>query len=174
MTTMPVSIENNKYACQFKSRKNVDQLGRAPDESLIVSNNVTKSISFNETDAAEAQSWPPKQALIEKYLKQLVKNGLYGRPHVKGYLYALYRRGCRANTIRSNFSAIYLFLFHLKELGKRHLETVVREDVGSFIEHEQDRGLAPNTVSTRLRALYSFLSYLVDAQVIRMWISRKH
>ena len=96
----------------------------------------------------------------------MTKKRLYGRPHVKGYLYALYRRGCRANTLRSNFAAIFLFLSHRKALDKRHLETVVREDISSFIEHEQDRGMAPNTVSTRLRTLYSFLTYLVEAQII--------
>jgi hypothetical protein len=37
LTTVPVSNENNKYARQFKSRKNVDQLERAPDENLIAS-----------------------------------------------------------------------------------------------------------------------------------------
>ena len=166
MTTMPVSVENSKYAHQFKSRKNVEQAERASDEKLIVSNKVTKSISFNERDSAKTQTSPPKQALIEEYLKRLVKSRLYGRPHVKAYLYTLYRRGCRANTIRSNFSAIFIFLSHFKALEKRHLETVVREDISSFIEHEQDRGMAPNTVSTRLRALYSFLGYLVDAQII--------
>lgn len=166
MTTIAVSVENNKYARQFKSRKNVDQAKRASDEKIIVSNNVSKSICFDHSDAAKAHNSPPKHILIEKYLKRLVKSGVYGRPHVKAYLYSLYRRGCRANTLRSNFSAIFLFLSHLKTLDKRHLETVVREDISSFIEHQQDRGLAPNTVSTRLRALYSFLGYLVEGEII--------
>jgi integrase/recombinase XerD len=173
MTTVPVSNENNKYARQFKSRKNVNQLGRAPDENLIVSNNVTKSICFNEIGPANAQPSPPKQALIEKCLKRLVKSRLYGRPHVKGYLYALYRRGCRANTIRSNFSAIFLFLSHLRAFGKHHLETIAREDISGFIEHEQDRGLAPNTVATRLRALYAFMGYLAEAQIIDADVIKK-
>jgi site-specific recombinase XerD len=38
--------------------------------------------------------------------------------------------------------------------------------VSSFIEHEQDRGMQPNTVSTRLRLVYAFLRYLVDREVV--------
>jgi integrase/recombinase XerD len=37
--------------------------------------------------------------------------------------------------------------------------------MSSFIEHEQDRGMQPNTLSTRLRLLYVFLRYLVDREV---------
>src|SRR4030043_619546 len=42
----------------------------------------------------------------------------------------------------------------------------IRMDLSSFIEHEQDRGMQPNTVSTRLRLLYAFLRYLVDREVV--------
>jgi integrase len=37
--------------------------------------------------------------------------------------------------------------------------------LSSFIEYEQDRGMQPTTVSTRLRLLYAFLRYLVDREV---------
>jgi integrase/recombinase XerD len=45
------------------------------------------------------------------------------------------------------------------------LEALTREDLSSFIEHEQDRGMQPNTVSTRLKVLHAFLQYLVDREV---------
>jgi integrase/recombinase XerD len=56
-------------------------------------------------------------------------------------------------------------LSYLKERDRISLETITREDLCSFIEHEQDRGLQPTTVSTRLRLLYAFLRYLVDREV---------
>jgi integrase/recombinase XerD len=106
-----------------------------------------------------------KHPLIEKYLKQLVNKGLFGQPHVQEYLYDLKRRNCRPSTIRSNFTTWMLFLSYLKERGRTSLETITRDDLSSFIEHEQDRGMQPTTVSTRLRLLYAFVRYLVDREV---------
>jgi site-specific recombinase XerD len=80
-------------------------------------------------------------------------------------LYDLKRRNCRPSTIRSYGSTLLLFLSYLKERGRTSLETTTREDLGSFIEYEQDRGMQPTTVSTRLRLLYAFLRYLVDREV---------
>ncbi len=104
--------------------------------------------------------------LIEKCLKQLVKKGLFGRPHVQGYLHNLKRRNCRPSTMRSNFTTLVVFLSYLQKRTRTSLETITREDLSSLIEHEQDRGMQPNTVSTRLRHLYAFLRYLVDLEVV--------
>ncbi len=116
-----------------------------------------------ETDAVTPRL---KNPLIEKCLKQLVKKGLFGRPYVQDYLYGLKRRNCRPNTIRSYCTTLMVFLSYLKEQGRTYLETITRDDLSSFIEHEQDRGMQPKTVSTRLRLLYAFVSYLVDQEVV--------
>ena len=63
------------------------------------------------------------------------------------------------------FSALKLFLSYLKEKGRTSLETITREDISGFIEHEQDRGMQPKTVYSRLRWIYAFVSYLVDREV---------
>jgi integrase/recombinase XerD len=103
--------------------------------------------------------------LIEKYLQKLVKKGLFGRPYVKDYLSDQKRRNCRPSTIRHNFTTLMVFLSYLKEKGRTSLETITRDDLSSFIEHEQDRGMQPNTVSTRLKLVYAFVGYLVDQEV---------
>ncbi len=107
-----------------------------------------------------------KNPLIEKCLKQLVKKGLFGRPYVKDYLYDLKRRNCRPNTLRSYSNTLTGFLSYLKDQGRTYLETLTRDDLSGFIEYEQDRGMQPKTVSTRLRLLYAFVSYLVDREVV--------
>jgi len=105
--------------------------------------------------------------LVEKYLKQLAAKELFGQPYVKDYLHDQKRRHCRPNTMRSNCGTLVVFLSYLKqERGRTSMETITRDDVSSFIEHEQDRGMQPNTVSTRLRLVYAFLRYLVDREVV--------
>ena len=122
---------------------------------------------FNPPESPDQETalTPRKNPLIEKWLGQLPEKGLFGRPYVQDYLYDLKRRNCRPNTIRSYFTTLMVFLSYLKERGRISLETITREDLSSFIEHEQDRGMQPTTVSTRLRLLYAFLRYLVDREV---------
>lgn len=115
-----------------------------------------------ETDALT----PRKNPLIEKWLGQLAEKGLFGGPYVQDYLYDLKRRNCRPNTIRSYFTTLMVFLSFLKEKGRTYLETITRDDLSSFIEYEQDRGMQPKTVSTRLRLLYAFIRYLVDRELV--------
>ena len=109
---------------------------------------------------------PDELSLIEKCLKQWAEKALPGGPYIQDYLHDQKRRNCRPTTIRHNFMTLMIFLSYLKEKGRTSLETLTREDVSSFIEHEQDRGMQPNTVSTRLRLIYAFLRYLVDREVV--------
>ncbi len=78
----------------------------------------------------------------------------------------LYRRNCRPNTIRSRFATILVFLQYLKAKACNLLELVCREDLCVFIEQEQDRGLKPASISCRIDALYAFIRFLVDREVL--------
>jgi site-specific recombinase XerD len=100
------------------------------------------------------------------FLQKLSSEGLYGQAHVRHYLQDMHCRNCRPNTIRNSGFTIVAFLRFIKSAGRAHLETITRNDIGAFIEHEQDRGLAATTVSTHLRALYAFLNYLIAHDVV--------
>ena len=93
--------------------------------------------------------------------------------YVADYLYDQHRRNCRPNTIRSSSTAIFLFLSHLQSIGRKHIETVTREDVGSFVEYQQDCGLKPSSVYGRTKAIYAFLFYLVEREVVHPDTVRK-
>jgi integrase/recombinase XerD len=83
------------------------------------------------------------------------------------YLREQYRRRCRPNTVRHSHRTINSFLSFLRNTGKTHLEEITREDLGAFVEHEQDRGLKASSVRTRLRILNAFLRFLIESDVIR-------
>jgi integrase/recombinase XerD len=107
-----------------------------------------------------------KQILIEIALEKIAAHGLCGAEHVGPYLMDLYRRNCRPNTIRSRFATILVFLQYLKAKACNLLELVCREDLCAFIEQEQDRGLKPASISCRIDALYAFIRFLVDREVL--------
>ena len=119
-----------------------------------------------ENPAPFANSFRLQNCQLEKWLKQLGEKELFGGPYLKEFLDDRKRRNCRPTTLRGYFTTLTVFLSYLKERGRTSLDTITREDLSSFIEHEQDRGRQPNTVSTRLRLLYAFLRYLVDREVV--------
>jgi site-specific recombinase XerD len=106
------------------------------------------------------------RADIAQILARLSDKGLSAKEHVEAYLHDMHRRNCRPNTIRTNSCSILLFLAFVKQLGKIQLETLAREDISAFVEHEQDRGLAPTSVHSRLRAVYAFLNFLIQGDVL--------
>ena len=103
---------------------------------------------------------------IEKALHQIVAGALCGQLQVEAFLRGQLRRNCRANTIRTSSQALLLFLNYLKTHGCRSLSAISREHVSGFVESEQDRGMAPKTVHSRLRWVYSFLRYLQDQGIV--------
>jgi len=107
-----------------------------------------------------------RQRALERLLNKLSGKQLLGSHHAERYLRDQYRRGCRPNTMRSSWTAIELFLSFITAADKPHLEQVTREDLYAFIEHEQDRGLKPLTVHTRLRAVKAFLRFLIDEEIV--------
>ncbi len=103
---------------------------------------------------------------ISYFLQKLSNEGLCGQEHVGHYLHDMHCRNCRPNTIRNSGFTIVSFLRFMKSTCREHLETITRNDVSGFIAQEQDRGLAATTVSTHLRALYAFLNYLIEYDVV--------
>jgi site-specific recombinase XerD len=147
-----VSVENSKY--------HRDYYPPALDKSTA---SLIYPPPLRQSEADEPRGANPE---IDRVLQRLSDRGLCGEAHVTQYLLYLHRRNCRPNTIRSNGSAIILFLTFLTSIGRNHLETITREEFSAFIEHEQDRGLKPRSVSTRLRSLSAFFHFLIERGVI--------
>jgi hypothetical protein len=160
MTFPQVSVESSKYPSQFKS-------SYSSSKETAYDNYPTEHIELTH---------PPsnfKNPQIEKYLNRYADKGLPGFFYVTGYLYDQHRRNCSPNTIRSSSTAIFLFLSHLQRLGREHIEAVTREDVGSFIEYQQDCGLKPSSVYGRTKSIYAFLFYLVESDIIHPDVVKK-
>jgi site-specific recombinase XerD len=103
---------------------------------------------------------------IERILRRMSDRGLFGEEQVRDYLLRQLRHNCRPNTIRSSGSTILLFLAFFKRNGGQYLEAIGPEHVSAFVEHEQDRGMAPTSVDGRLKGVYAFLNFLVHRDII--------
>jgi len=114
----------------------------------------------------EAVAPEPRQSVLDHLLERISAGGLIGREHAEEYLRDQYRRGCRPNTMRGSTKAILMFLEFVMRSGKTDIEKISRQDIYGFLEHEQDRGMKPATVVTRLQCLKAFLRFLIDADVL--------
>jgi site-specific recombinase XerD len=149
-----ISVETNPYRREyFPSEPNRAQIHRP---------------NFTEHDPkiSNATGYEATILKIARVLQKISDKGMCGLDHVRQYLLSLRRGNCRPNTIRSYGCTIILFLSFLKDIGISHLETITREQLSAFIEHEQDRGMKPSTVITRLWALNSFFRFLIEREVI--------
>jgi integrase/recombinase XerD len=120
------------------------------------------------------QAWNPSKETFQKLSSKLRERDLPGIEFAERYLFHLYRRNRRPNTLELNYTSISFFLGFLKLEGVIHLEGVTRKHLEAFIEHEQDRGLKPVSVRGRLASVKAFLRYLIEEGVVRHEVLSKN
>ena len=103
-----------------------------------------------------------RRRCFEKLLGKLAASDIPAKDHIEEYLRDQYRRNCSVNTLRNSLFVIDSFLTFVKSLRKNSLKVITRKDLLSFIEHEQDRGMKPNSVDARVRTLKTFLRFLIE------------
>ena len=108
----------------------------------------------------------PRLILLKRILKDIAKSDIPSKKHLTQYMRHKYRRNCRPNTIRQAATSLNQFMSFYKGTGKEHIEQVEREDIEAFVESLQDRGLKPRSVRGRLSAVYAYIHYLIDNQVL--------
>ncbi len=114
-------------------------------------------------------TFPPvshRLILLERILGGISRSDLPAKDHFSEYMRQKYRRNCRSNTLRQAAGSLIQFLSFYRDKGKQHLEQMTREDIEAFIEALQDRGLTPNTVRTRLCAVYAFVRFLIEKKAV--------
>ncbi|MBW2633150.1 MAG: tyrosine-type recombinase/integrase [Deltaproteobacteria bacterium] len=109
-----------------------------------------------------------------RVIEQLAGLRVPGKDHLKRYLLRKFRNNCKQNTIRNAHISIVKFLKFIQSHNQHELESVKRSSIETFVEYEQDRGMAAGTLCTRLICLYAFIRFLVDDGVLdRELLKRK-
>lgn len=109
----------------------------------------------------------PSRETCESLSAKLRESDLPGIEFAENYLFHLYGRNRRPNTLGLNYTSIRFFLQFLKTQGVGHLEGVSRKHLEAFVEHEQDRGMKPVSVKGRLGSIRAFLRFLTEENVVR-------
>lgn len=165
MTISKRSFQHETSPKQFQITKNADQRSRSTREA-------GPNTRFHDTaqPVSDSRNIP---IYIQRCVERISQQGLIDAALVEQYLRDQHRRYSRPNTVERTGLDILLFLKYLKQIGRPSLASITRADVSGFVEHEQDRGLQPATVSTRLRTLYAFLGYLAERDIVSSDVLRK-
>ena len=107
------------------------------------------SLIFKKSQAP-AQPLPSRLALLNRILSNIDASDFAGKDYFAQYMHHKYRRNCQPNTLRQAATCLAHFLRFYRDSGKQHLQQMSREDLEAFVEYQQDRGLKPNSVRTRL------------------------
>ncbi len=107
-----------------------------------------------------------RRHVFKQAVEKFERHALPGYKYVIDHLYDKYRRNLTISTIAQTGYTLHGFLIFLRETGISDFETISRKDIANYIDHEQERGLAINSVSSHLQTVYAFLYYLVDNEVV--------
>ena len=98
-----------------------------------------------------------RRQLLEKILNQDVP----GKDLLALYIRHAFQKNCKLGSIKGSCGYILQFLSYLRDSGAG-LGNLERSNIERFVERQQDKGLNPSTIDTRLGCLYAFIRYLVD------------
>ena len=113
-----------------------------------------------------AQTIPSRLALLNRILSNIAASDFAGKDYFAQYMHHKYRRNCQPNTLRQAATCLTQFLAFYRDSGKQHLQQMSREDLEAFVEYQQDSGLKPTSVRTRLCAVYAFIHFLIEQKVL--------
>lgn len=166
ITSSTFGCRNHPNETEFPSRRNsitdfaVPQALNEPDSSHLTSHASAREEIFRNGEYSK------RRQIFDALVRDLATKELPGTGHAIDYLRRQYRRNCRSNTLVATNAAIHLFLAFFKRVGKSRLEEVTRRDLEAFVEHEQDRGLKPASVRTRLMRVNALLGFLIEGEII--------
>ncbi len=166
-TNSPQENPNRFTGCHPVSRlEELDSFQNEPAVDISIHSSRFTSASFYDGIILWQQQPSLRRQALDRIMGRVIRHNVPGEEHVVSYLQHMYRRNCRPNTICSTASCLVLFLVFIKQSRKEHLELIIRPDLEAFVEHEQDRGLKPNTIRFRLQNLYAFFRYLVKENIM--------
>lgn len=107
-----------------------------------------------------------RRRLYERIIESLKEKDLPDVELATTYLSHQLRRNCKEATLASSGTAITFFLTFVKASGKGRLADISKQDLEAFVEQLQDKGLEISTVRNRLVAVYGFIQFLVDNDLL--------
>jgi site-specific recombinase XerD len=106
-----------------------------------------------------------KRHITHRWCARLAASGLPGADLAVEYLYGKYIKNLSVSSINQSGRIILYFLGFL-ESNSTTIHTLIRQDISTFVQYEQDREQKPASVVNYLRVIYAFIVFLVDQGIL--------
>lgn len=106
-----------------------------------------------------------KRHVTYRWCSRLATSKLPGAELAVEYLYAKYIKNLSVSTIQQAGRISLHFLNFLARDGTS-IHALTRQNISAYVQHEQDRGLKIQSVVNHLRAVYTFIGFLVERDVL--------
>ncbi len=123
------------------------------------------SYSGNKTAHNDNKRNDSKRYVTYRWCSRLAASKLPGADLAVEYLYGKFIKNLSISTIQQSGRIVLYFLRFLSRDGTT-IFTLTRHDISSYVHYEQDRGLKVQTVVNHLRALYAFISFLIEQGIL--------
>ncbi len=162
-------ILKDYYPCDWAdfTQENHWPVTLPPFKPKIKKRTLTQPSLFFSPIAGSLAIWVPSKRRrgLDRYSLRLADSGLPGSEIAIEYLRDKYRNNLASSTINQAGGVVLSFLLFLEKINT-NIFSVTRQDIGAFVEYEQDRGLKINSVRAHLRGVYTFLNFMVEQELL--------
>ena len=111
--------------------------------------------------------WRPskRRATMDRFCQRLETSHYTGSGLAVEYLHEKYSQNLTAATISQAGGVVLSFLGVLEEYGV-DIQAITRKDISRYVERDQDNGLKTSAIRAKLRAIYTFIGFLVDRGIL--------
>ena len=111
--------------------------------------------------------WRPtkRRATLDRFCHRLEGSNFTGSSLAIEYLHEKYSHNLATATITQSGGVVLSLLGYLEECN-RDVRQLSRTDIGGYVERDQDNGLTTGAIRTKLRAIYTFVHFLVDRGIL--------
>ncbi|MCK5193236.1 MAG: tyrosine-type recombinase/integrase [Desulfobulbaceae bacterium] len=121
---------------------------------------------FSQSVSPDGHEITEKRRMLDHMTQRLVSSRLPGTDSAIEYLQHKYRNNLATNTIKKAGSATLSFLKFLMKSGVNNIKDLSRQNIYAYVEAAQNRGLKVGAIKSDLMAVYTFLRFLVDQEIL--------
>ena len=107
---------------------------------------------------------PPTTREINRkqILAKILNQDLPDKDQLARYIRRAFQKNLKLGSIVGSCRSNIQFLSYLRDKCAARLRDLHRSQIAGFVESQQDRGLNPSTISTKLASIYAFIRFVVE------------
>jgi integrase/recombinase XerD len=167
--TTPICSFNNYFPYCWDEKSQQDQwpVTHLPRERLLVLADTSHPELYFSPVEGSMPVWQPtkRRSAVDRFCHRLEESNFTGSDLAIEYLREKYSHNLAASTLKQSGGIVLSFLGFLEDCDA-DIRCLTRKDISGYVERDQDNGLTAGAIRTKLRALYTFIHFLVEKGIL--------